>query len=172
MRIELTFVIDCDADSAWEAIHSPAAAEELYGPILRMRTVGGWGLPERWTTGAEATVEMTVLGLFTAGRQQIRTTDEERYVDGVRVRIMRDSGRPLSGPLASLTRWDHRMAVSEAPNEPGRTLWRDRLVIEGPLARVLWPGLWLTWQWRKARILHLAPSWARSHAGPLSGTIT
>lgn len=160
MRIELAFVIDCDVDSAWEAIHSPAAAEEIYGPLLHLRSVGGWGLPQRWTTAAEAMVEMTVLGVVPAGRQVIRTSDEERCFDGVRVRIMRDSGRPLSGPLGALTHWDHRMAVCEAPKQPGRALWRDRLVVGGPSARILWPGLWLTWQWRKQRIRRVAPTWA------------
>ena len=34
MRILLKFVIDCDADAAWRAVHSPRAVAELYGPLL------------------------------------------------------------------------------------------------------------------------------------------
>ena len=41
-----------------------------------------------------------------------------------------------------------------------RTLWRDRLVIDGPTAPLLWPVLWGVWQWRGARIRALAPTWA------------
>ena len=53
-----------------------------------------------------------------------------------------------------------QMAVSPAPGQPGKTLWRDRLVIGGRAAPVLWPMLWAAWQWRGARIRSLAPSWA------------
>ena len=76
------------------------------------------------------------------------------------VRIFRDSGIPLTGPLASLDVWDHQMAISAAPGDPTKTLWRDRLVIGGPTALALWPVLWATWQWRAARIRALAPTWA------------
>ena len=34
MRILLKLVIDCDADAAWRAVHSPRAVAELYGPLL------------------------------------------------------------------------------------------------------------------------------------------
>ena len=44
------------------------------------------------------------------------------------------------------------MAVSPAPGDPPKTLWRDRLVIGGAIAPVLWPVLWSIWQWRGARI--------------------
>jgi hypothetical protein len=76
------------------------------------------------------------------------------------VRIFRDSGIPLTGPLASLDVWDHQMAIAPAPGDPGKTLWRDRLVIGGPTAPALWPVLWGMWQWRAARIRALAPTWA------------
>ncbi|HJL46209.1 MAG TPA: hypothetical protein RMG45_10255, partial [Polyangiaceae bacterium LLY-WYZ-15_(1-7)] len=66
----------------------------------------------------------------------------------MRVRIIRDSGMPLTGPLAVLDVWDHQMAVSPLPD--GRTLWRERLVIGGAAAPALWPGLWALWQWRAA----------------------
>jgi hypothetical protein len=87
------------------------------------------------------------------------------------VRIFRDSGIPLTGPLASLDVWDHQLAVSPAPGDPSRTLWRERLTIGGRAAPLLWPGLWATWQWRAVRIRALAPTWAhdlepRPAAGP------
>ena len=37
MRILLKLVIDCDADAAWRALHSPRAVAELYGPLHRPR---------------------------------------------------------------------------------------------------------------------------------------
>ena len=50
--------------------------------------------------------------------------------------------------------------MSPAPGQPGKTLWRDRLVIGGPTAPLLWPVLWGVWQWRAARVKALAPGWA------------
>ena len=52
------------------------------------------------------------------GRQLIHAS--ERFVDEPdgRVRIFRDSGIPLTGPLASLDVWDHQMAISPAPGDP------------------------------------------------------
>ena len=65
------------------------------------------------------------------------------------VRIFRDSGIPLTGPLAALDVWDHQIAVAPAPGDPAKTLWRDRLVIGGAAAPPLWPVLWGMWQWRR-----------------------
>jgi hypothetical protein len=93
------------------------------------------------------------------GTQLIDVSDLERVANRQRVRILRDSGIPLSGPLAALDVWDHQMAVSPAPGDPSRTLWRDRLVIGGAAAPALWPVLWSIWQWRAARLRALAPSW-------------
>ena len=36
MRILLKLVIDCDADAAWRALHSPRAVAELYGPLVTL----------------------------------------------------------------------------------------------------------------------------------------
>ncbi len=71
---------------------------------------------------------------------------------------------PLTGALAGLDVWDHQMAVSPAPGDPTKTLWRDRLVIGGRTAPLLWPVLWATWQWRAARVKALAPTWAHDPA--------
>ena len=46
-------------------------------------------------------------------------------------------------------------------------LLRDRLVFHaGPLGPLLWPGLWLVWQWRGLRMRALAPSWRTPEAHP------
>ncbi|MFG6402778.1 hypothetical protein [Microbacterium sp. P04] len=159
MRILLKFVIDCDADAAWRALHSPAAVAELYGPLMRMEPLAE--LPPTFAPGTDAPVELSVAGIIPMGRQLI-SVSEKRLTDasGAPVRIFRDSGIPLTGPLASLDVWDHQMAVSPAPGDPTRTLWRDRLVIGGPTAPLLWPSLWAAWQWRGVRIRALAPTWA------------
>jgi hypothetical protein len=162
MRILLKFVIDCDADAAWRALHSPRAVAELYGPLVTLNPLAQ--LPTSWRTGDDGAVALSLGGVVPLGRQLIDVSDLEREHHGQRVRILRDTGIPLSGPLAALDVWDHQMAVSPADGDPARTLWRDRLMIGGAAAPALWPALWATWQWRGARIRALAPSWA--HAPP------
>jgi hypothetical protein len=159
MRILLKLVIDCDADAAWRALHSPRAVAELYGPLLEMTPMAPEGLPTSLVPGADVPVSLSAAGL-PVGQQLIHVSD--RYVEDTRgpVRILRDSGIPLTGPLAALDVWDHQMAVAPAPGDPSKTLWRDRLVIGGAAAPALWPVLWATWQWRAARIRAMAPTWA------------
>ncbi len=163
MRVLLKLVVDCDADAAWRALHSPRAVAELYGPLLELDPLDPAGLPTRWEPGDDAAVQLSFAGILPLGRELIQVSDrivEDPAAAGTRVRIFRDSGIPLTGPLAWLDVWDHQIAVSPAPRDPGRTLWRDRLVIAGPTAPALWPVLWAIWQWRATRIRSLAPTWA------------
>jgi hypothetical protein len=158
MRVLLKLVIDCDPDAAWRALHSPAAIAELYGPLLAMQPLVE--PPTSFEPRDDLPVQLSIAGRLAMGRQLITVSERETDDSRGRVRIFRDSGIPLTGPLASLDVWDHQMAVSEAPGAPGKTLWRDRLVFGGPTAALLWPVLWSTWQWRGARIRALAPTWA------------
>jgi hypothetical protein len=160
MRVLLKFTIDCDPDAAWRAVHSPRAVAELYGPLVDLEPLDVGGLPTSWSPGGEVAVALSLGGVIPLGRQFIHVSDIETADTHGRVRIFRDSGIPLSGPLAGLDVWDHQMAISAAPGEPGRTLWRDRLTIGGAVAPVVWPVLWSLWQWRAARIRALSPGWA------------
>ncbi|WP_029145621.1 hypothetical protein [Microbacterium luticocti] len=157
MRILVKLVVDCDADAAWRALHSPRALAELDGPFVERDSLAG--LPTAWRPGDDTIVQLS-LGPVPLGRQLIDISEIHRDDHGRRVRILRDTGIPLSGPLAALDVWDHQMAVSPAPGDPARTLWRERLVIGGAAAPALWPVLWTIWQWRSARIRALAPTWA------------
>ena len=163
MRILLKLVLDCDADAAWRALHSPRVVADLYGPLIDLVPMDAAGLPSRFEPGDDIPVRMTLGGLgggIGLGDQLVHVS--ERFTQDARgpVRIFRDSGVPLTGPLASLDVWDHQMAVSPAPGDATKTLWRDRLVIGGPAALALWPVLWSAWQWRGARLRALAPTWA------------
>ncbi|MFT4136862.1 hypothetical protein [Microbacterium sp.] len=158
MRILLKLVVDCDADAAWRALHSPRAMAELYGPLLELEPLAT-APTTSLHSGADLPVQLRV-GAVPVGRQLVHVSERHAHDRGGEVRILRDSGIPLTGPLAALDVWDHQMAVSAAPGDPARTLWRDRLVIGGAAAPLLWPVLWSTWQWRGARIRALAPTWA------------
>jgi hypothetical protein len=169
VRVLQKLVIDIDADAAWRALHSPRAVAELYGPLMMLEPLEPDGLPTSWEPGGDVGVQLRLGGIVPMGRQLIHVSD--RVVadpapgsGGGPVRIFRDSGIPVSGPLAGLDVWDHQIAVSPAPGDPSKTLWRDRLVIGGPTAVLLWPVLWTMWEWRAARLRALAPSWAHDFA--------
>ena len=166
----LKLVLDCDPDAAWRALHSPRAVAELYGPFLDLAPMDPAGLPSAWSPGDDAPVALSALGALPMGQQLIHVSERVVEERGGRVRILRDSGIPLTGPLAGLDVWDHQMAVSAAPGSPGRTLWRDRLVIGGGPAPLLWPVLWSVWQWRGARLRALAPTWAHD-PGPAGADV-
>lgn len=159
MRILQKLALDIDADAAWRALHSPAALAELYGPLLNVESMATGPLPTRWTHGDDAPVRYSSFGLG-LGAHLISLHDRTRTDAHGEVRILRDSGIPLTGPLASLDVWDHQMAVAPLPGDPTRTLWRERLVIGGLAAPALWGPLWAVWQWRGARLKRLAPTWA------------
>ena len=110
MRILLKLVIDCDADAAWRALHSPRAVAELYGPLMELSPLVPGGLPTSWEPGDDVPVQLSLAGLVPMGRQLIHTSDRIAEDANGSVRIFRDSGIPLTGPLASLDVWDHQMA--------------------------------------------------------------
>jgi len=153
MRVLLKLTLDCSPDAAWRALHSPSALAELYAPLLRLEPLE-ISPRTQLEPGTDVPVQLSLAGVVPLGRQLIHAS--ERTVGDAR--ILRDSGIPLTGPLAALDIWDHQMAVSASTG--GQTLWRERLVIGGAAAPALWPGLWATWQWRGARLRALAPSWA------------
>ena len=166
MRVLLKFEIDCDPDAAWRAVRSPRAVAELYGPVLDLAPLVPTEMPTSWSPGDDVPVALSAFGALPMGRQLIHVSERTVAEPAGEVRIFRDSGIPLTGPLSSLDVWDHQMAISPVPGHPDRTLWRDRLVFGGPTAGALWPVLWSMWQWRGARIRALAPTWAHDPEAP------
>ncbi|MGO3885150.1 MAG: hypothetical protein ACTJHU_02535 [Mycetocola sp.] len=155
MRVLLKTVLDVAPDQAWRALRSPAVLAELYAPLMTLTPRGP--LPSSWSDGSGAVVELTGAGLVPLGRQRISIRLQQDRPDGVR--IIADVGQPESGALGSLTRWQHRMAVSSFGGDPTRTLYRDELRFGGPSAPLLWPALWASWQLRGLRLRALAPGW-------------
>ena len=163
MRILLKLTLDTDADAAWRALHSPTVLAEMYGPLMTVEPLApeeAEAVAGSLDPRASAAVQLRLLGAIPLGRQLIAVSDRRIDHGGATVRILRDSGIPLTGPLGALDVWDHQLAVAPAPGDPTRTLWRERLVIGGPTAALLWPSLWLTWQERARRIRRLARHWA------------
>lgn len=157
MRVLLKETLDCDPDAAWRAIHSPAVLREVNSPLVAMQSLAADGFPTMWEPG-EHPARFSGLGLVPLGAQVIRLSESTERPDGVR--ILRDTGRGVSGSLAAVTLWDHQMAIAPDPADPGRTLYRDQLKFAaGPATIALWPGFWAFWQWRMLQLKRLAPTW-------------
>ncbi|MDJ0325010.1 hypothetical protein QMG61_14690 [Cryobacterium sp. PH31-AA6] len=157
MRVLLKEILDCSPDAAWRALRSPAVFREVSSPVVNAASLEAGGFPTVWEPG-DHPVSLTALGLVPMGEQVIRLTMATKRTDGVR--ILRDTGRGVSGALASLTLWDHRMAVSPDPAGTGKTLYRDQLIFRtGALTLASWPVFWALWQWRMRRLKQLAPGW-------------
>ena len=154
MRILLKLELDCTPDAAWDAIRSPEVFQAVSFPLTTFASLEGDGFPEQWPEGRHL-LSVRALGLVDIGRQSVDLSFLERK-DGVR--IVRDSGKGVSGPVSLVTRWRHEMAVSALPD--GRTLYRDQLRFSaGPLTLPMWLVYWAFWQWRAFGIRRLAPTW-------------
>lgn len=153
MRVLLKMTLDCSPDAAWRALRSPSVMTEVAFPLLAFESLEEGGFPEVWPGGPHR-VEVRLAGLVPVGEQEIDTAFEQ-HGD---VRIVRDTGRAVVGPMTLVTRFRHSMAVSAAPG--GRTLYRDQLEIDAGLATPLvWLAYWAFWQWRGFGIRRMAPSW-------------
>ena len=137
MRILLKLELDCTPDAAWNAIRSPAVFQQVSYPLTTFASLEDGGFPAQWPEGRHL-VSVRALGLTDIGRQSIDISYPRRR-DGVRV--VRDTGVGVSGPVSLVTRWRHEMAVSALPD--GRTLYRDQLRFSaGPLTLPLWAVYW------------------------------
>ncbi|WP_150307824.1 hypothetical protein [Planctomonas psychrotolerans] len=168
MRVLLKLILDCDPDAAWRAIQSPAVLREVSSPLLDFEPIAPDAFPTMWGTGAHP-VRALAARSVPMGEQVIDISFPATRVPDVR--MMRDSGKGLSGLLALTTRWDHRMAISPDPAGTGKTLYRDQLIFEaGPVGAALWPPFWAFWQWRGAQLKRMAPTWASDVGEPKPGS--
>ncbi|MEO8262034.1 MAG: hypothetical protein ABI566_05630 [Pseudolysinimonas sp.] len=154
MRVQLKLVLDAPPDAVWAALRTPAVLAEVSHPFFSFEPLSPRGLPKQWTEGPHPVAARGLWGIIPMGEQLIDIRVRERGA----VRILEDDGGPVTGPLAVITRWRHRMAVSTA--DDGRTLYRDRLDISaGLLTPLVWIGVWAFWQWRAFQLSRLAPTW-------------
>lgn len=154
MRVMLKLVLDTDPDTAFDALQSPAVFRAVSAPFTRFTSREPGGFPERWPGGPHR-VLADAFDLVPMGEQVIDITVLPNR--GV-TRLVRDDGGGRSGMLGLMTTWRHTMAV--APDGSGRTLFRDRLEFgAGWLTPLLWPSMWVFWQWRAFQMRRMAPTW-------------
>lgn len=142
MRVVLQLDLDAYPDDVWALLQNPLALGEVVAPLLELEPVGHRRFPPTWSRG-DHLVRLRLFGILPVGDQLIRLSTSRRGD----VRILEDSGGPVSGALGIISSWRHRMAVSPLPG--GRTFYRDRLDISaGVLTPIVWMGTWLLWQYR------------------------
>ena len=165
MHVHLKLVLGCPPHAAWRALRSPSVFGEVSAPLVQFEPLGGGAFPAEWDEGPHPVRARALFGAIDAGTQNIDLTFRRlRSRAGDEVRIFEDHGGPLTGPLAVITRWRHRMAVSAGPT-PGTTLLRDRLEISaGPLTPLVWLAIWAFWQWRARGLVRLAPAFSHRFA--------
>jgi len=165
MHVQLKLVLACPPDAAWHALRSPSVFGEVSAPLVRFEPLEGGPFPAEWDQGPHIVRARALFGAIDAGTQNIDLTFRTVHSGaGDDVRIFEDHGGPLSGPLAVITRWRHRMAVAPGPT-PGTTLLRDRLEFSaGLVTPLVWLGMWTFWQWRARGLVRLAPAFTRRFA--------
>jgi hypothetical protein len=160
VHVQLKLALPATPEAVRDALANPEVMVAVTKPLLVYRSVEPGGFPRRWTTSASR-VSARILGAFPLGRTHValRWYSVDGFPDTV---VQEDTGRGIDGTFA-LLRIRHRMAVSPAPRASGLprgSLLRDRMEFHaGPLTPLLWPGLWLVWQWRGFRLKQLAPTW-------------
>ena len=87
---------------------------EVAHPFFSFDPLSPRGLPQVWTEGEHPVAASVLWGTIPVGEQVI----DIRFRERGDVRIVEDDGGPVSGPLAVVTGWRHRMAVSA---DRGRT---------------------------------------------------
>ncbi len=126
MKVVVRSVFDAPPESVWDRVQTSALLLAVIRPLLRVRPVDG-PFPERWQEGGAARWRMYLFGVLPLGEHTIRL----EQVDPV--------GRQIqSQESGSLVRsWRHLITV--CPSEDGRTLYSDKVEIDGGwLTPVVW----------------------------------
>lgn len=162
MKVRTTTLLRCSPDEAWEALHTPLMAAELYGSFVKM--VFPDNMPPRFDNDHAVTVRLLFADRIPMGRQRIKITDRETRIGAWHERVMCDSGGALSGPLSLVNHWRHEMAITADPASPERARIQDALSFQGFAAPFVWPVLAVVWRWRQLRIARVSERWVSSAA--------
>ena len=155
MRVRTQGTVAGSTGGAGAAVLSAAVAAGLYAPLLVMSPERRF--PDRFTTGDRIRVRLRLWGVVPLGSQRIEIEDSASEDGTAGGRTMHDVGRPLTGPLALLAGWHHRITI--LPVTARGAIWRDELTISGAFAPLCWPVFAVMWRWRRARLKRRARSW-------------
>ncbi|MDP4334141.1 hypothetical protein Q7F20_12250 [Curtobacterium sp. A7_M15] len=158
MHVGIRITLDAPVEAVRDALLSPAVMVAVTKPFLVYRSRDPQGFPVRWVPGEPHPITASAFGVIPSGDTHV---DLDLYeVRGVPVQ--RDNGGGTSGLFGRMS-MQHRMATVDLGD--GRTLLVDRLSYRmrpAALGVLLWPGMWVIWQWRALRMRALAPGWRRA----------
>jgi hypothetical protein len=158
MHVGIRITLDAPVEAVRDALLSPAVMVAVTKPFLVYRSRDPQGFPVRWVPGEPHPITASAFGVVPSGDTHV---DLDLYeVRGVPVQ--RDNGGGTSGLFGRMS-MQHRMATVDLGD--GRTLLVDRLSYRmrpAVLGALLWPGMWVIWQWRALRMRALAPGWRRA----------
>lgn len=158
MHVGIRTTVDAPVEAVRDALLSPAVMVAVTKPFLVYRSREPQGFPVRWIPGEPHPITASAFGVVPSGDTHV---DLDLYeVQGVPVQ--RDNGGGTSGLFGRMA-MQHRMATVDLGD--GRTLLVDRLSYRmrpAALGVLLWPGMWVIWQWRALRMRALAPGWRRA----------
>ena len=154
MKFSLQVELHCTVTEAFTALHNPDVFRKVSSPFLRFRPLSPTVFPERYVSGHSYVVSAYALGFIPLGTQEINPVTTSTGTE----RTFLDNGRGLSGALATVTRFRHRMHLS--PSGHGPTVLTDELEFEaGILTPLMGLSFRLFWWWRHLKMKKLAPSW-------------
>jgi hypothetical protein len=127
MIVDLSSILPCDAEQAWDEVLTSRLLTEVASPLVAIRPTPGGRLPAVWPAGATVPVRSYLFGFIPLGTRAVHF---ER-VDAAAWEIETEETDPI------VRSWHHFISIR--PLSGGRCLYRDRVDIHaGPLTTLVW----------------------------------
>jgi hypothetical protein len=134
MIVDVSTVLDCSAEKAWNEVQKSSVLLHVNWPLARLVSLDG-PFPERWSAGLTLGCKPFAFGLIPIG---VHTLHIDRIDHETRQIQTREHDRLIS-------RWDHLISIK--PLHDSRSIYRDRIDIDaGSLTFLVWA--WANWLYR------------------------
>lgn len=145
MRVEISTLLSCSPERAWQEVHTSQLLHYVTYPLQAFIPIEPLELPVVWEEG-KYLVGMRSFGFIPLGKQWINITMPTiDSTSGKQHYQLRDNG---SGQIA--TKWDHMITLRET--EEGSTYYTDAVEVKaGVLTLFVWLYAQLFYRYRQAR---------------------
>jgi hypothetical protein len=128
MIVDVSTILDCSADKAWNEVQKSSLLLHVVWPLVRFVPTGA-PFPECWSEGLTFQCKSFIFGIIPIGLHtvHIEKIDQESY------QIQSREHDPL------IARWDHLISIK--PLSESRSIYRDTIELDaGSLTLVVWRG--------------------------------